>query len=69
MLRRLLALLDGTRGRAELVRELIGFMKSKGIVLRQQGRPITDRAQLQRLLAGALDDNLSKLAQEGLLIG
>ncbi len=69
MLRRLLALLDGTRGRAELVRELIGFMKSKGIVLQMQGRPVTDRARLSRLLAGALDDNLAKFAENCLLIG
>ncbi len=69
LLRRLLALLDGTRGRGELVRELIAFMKTSGIVLRHNRQAITDRGRLSRVLAGALDDNLAKFADNCLLIG
>lgn len=69
LLRRLLALLDGARGRTELVGELIGFMESSGIVLNQNGQPITDLDRVSRALEGALDVNLAKFAENCLLIG
>ena len=64
----LVALLDGTRDRETLVRELALFCQERGLLRDPAGGAITERHELASLIANGLEENLQKLARRCLLI-
>ncbi len=66
--RRLLALLDGTRDREELGRELADLVKSGAVVLEENGRPLEGDARIAAFIASGLEVSLHQLARMALLV-
>ena len=66
--RGLFGLLDGTRGRDALVRDLTEFVARGGASVERDGRRVTDVGEVASLIRGALDDRLRALARLALLI-
>ena len=64
----LLRLLDGTRDRQELLRELKELVKSGAAVIRQDGQPVSDLEKAQEILARELEQSLEALARSALLV-
>ena len=67
--RRLLRLLDGTRDRAALAAELARLCLRDGAAPEQDGRPVTDPAEVTNILRREMDHHLSTMARLALLIG
>ncbi len=66
--RRLLALLDGTRDRENLGRELAALVKSGAVILEENGRPLEGDATIAAFLASGLEVSLNQLARMALLV-
>ena len=64
----LLRLLDGTRDRQELLRELKELVKSGAAVIRQDGQPVSDLEKAQEILERELEQSLDALARSALLV-
>ena len=64
----LMLLLDGTRDRPALATELATFCAKRSLIRRENGTPITDPAQLQKVPAPGLGANLRKLARMAVLV-
>lgn len=69
LLRHLLTLLDGSRNLAMVVDEIVPFMQTKGMFLKQGDQPITDSQQVRQLMIAALPSNIEKFARMYLLVG
>jgi methyltransferase-like protein/SAM-dependent methyltransferase len=67
--RQLLPLLDGTRGRAELLAGVTALVRQGALVPREGGTPVTDPARQQTMLQAFLERSLRQLAQLALLLG
>jgi methyltransferase-like protein len=63
--RHVLALLDGTNGRTDLLVDLEREVQAGRLVLRDQGRPVLDPDRMRALLGGILDQCLNELAVRG----
>jgi hypothetical protein len=61
-------LLDGTRDRNALVRDLAAFCKARGLIAQAGGFPCSDLVQLRKILESGLEENLRKLARMALLV-
>jgi len=66
---RLLELLDGTRERAQLLDELVQIVVEKGMIVQQEGRPVSGEERVREVLDEGLAKNLRSLAEAALLIG
>lgn len=66
--RQLLMLLDGSRDREALLKELNRLVVSGEVVVRREGKAVSDAQQALRLLADELDQNLNRLARLALLV-
>ncbi|HEY0006576.1 MAG TPA: class I SAM-dependent methyltransferase [Pyrinomonadaceae bacterium] len=66
--RRLLLLLDGTRDRDALLKELAALVQSGEASLQQEGARVTDPQQVSEILSRGLEENLRKLAKLALLV-
>ena len=64
----LLRLLDGTRDRQDLLRELKELVKSGAAVIRQDGQPVRDLEKAQAIVASELEQSLEALARSALLV-
>jgi hypothetical protein len=60
--------LDGRRDRRALLAELRGALQDGVFTIQVQGRPITDPAETEPLLARQLDESLRRLAAGALLV-
>jgi methyltransferase-like protein len=67
-LRNLIQLLDGTRDRAALLREMQSRIASGELAAEAGDQPVKDVAQAQKILADGLEDNLRKVARMALLV-
>jgi methyltransferase-like protein/2-polyprenyl-3-methyl-5-hydroxy-6-metoxy-1,4-benzoquinol methylase len=65
----LLTLLDGTRDRPALVEECIAAVNAGRLRLDRDGREVTDPADVKATLTAIIDQPLSALAKQALLIG
>lgn len=65
----LVRLLDGTRDREALAKDLAAACQKAGVAFEKQGRPLTDAAAMAAVLRAELDDKLADLARLGLLVG
>jgi methyltransferase-like protein/2-polyprenyl-3-methyl-5-hydroxy-6-metoxy-1,4-benzoquinol methylase len=65
----LLVLLDGTRGRAELLEELRQLVKRGVLQVNQDGKPVTNQVIIDYSLRQAMEAGLAKMAAAALLIG
>ncbi len=68
LLRNLLLLLDGTRDRPALVRELAALVASGAAPMEREGAPVTDRETAPEMLADTLEPNLVKVGRFALLV-
>src|SRR5215510_1711786 len=66
--RHLLMLLDGTRDKADLLRELSKLVESGEIKIRREGHEDTEVHQAASILANELEQNLAKVARLALLV-
>jgi methyltransferase-like protein/trans-aconitate methyltransferase len=67
--RRLIELLDGTRDREDLTRDLVDFVrKGLGKVI-ENGTPVEDLDQIETILRRRVGEGLVSLAREGMLVG
>jgi methyltransferase-like protein/trans-aconitate methyltransferase len=66
--RELVLLLDGTRDRADLLRDLTALAVSGAAALQIDGQTLTDPAAVGRMLASGLEPSLSHLAKMALLV-
>jgi methyltransferase-like protein/2-polyprenyl-3-methyl-5-hydroxy-6-metoxy-1,4-benzoquinol methylase len=66
--RYLIELLDGTRDREALLRDLTRAVESGAVPLPQSGQPASPPADVRQVLAGQLEPSLRGLARLGLLI-
>lgn len=66
--RQLLVLLDGTRDSKALLEEMGRLVGSGRIVMRQEGRDVSDVEEARRLLEEGLERNLSMIARLALLV-
>lgn len=64
----LLRLLDGTRDRPALLKELNALVQSGAAAVLRQGQPITDLDEAGRILGDELENNLTGLARAAVLI-
>jgi methyltransferase-like protein/SAM-dependent methyltransferase len=69
LIRELIGLLDGTRDREALLRVLEATVDRQREASGAVGNPIAEDAAARKMLAEALDQNLTKLARMGLLSG
>ena len=69
LVRHLLVLLDGTRDRAALLRDLAAAAAADPAALQEAGGLPNDGGDLGQVLAGGLEANLQKVAQLALLLG
>jgi methyltransferase-like protein len=69
--RQALRLLDGTRERPQVTEALLTPVRSGELVLQRDSdkQPVTDEAEMRRLLGPALDKVLTNLAKRALLLG
>jgi methyltransferase-like protein len=65
----LLPYLDGSRDRAALQEVLASLIMEGKAEIRQDDQPITDPAQIRRLMSETLDAQLRNLARAALLVG
>jgi methyltransferase-like protein/SAM-dependent methyltransferase len=65
----LLSLLDGTRDRAALVEECVAAVNAGRLRLDRDGREVTDATDVKTTLAAIIDQPLTALAKQALLIG
>lgn len=61
-------LLDGTRDRNALVRDLAAFCKARGLIAQVAGSQHSDLAELKKIIESGLEENLRKLALMALLV-
>jgi methyltransferase-like protein len=66
--RHLVTLLDGTRDRAALFRDLSERVKSGAATFMHEGKPVTDAQEALRHLADGLESYLTGLARSAVLI-
>ena len=66
--RRFVQLLDGTRNRRMLAREMLDFVKSERCTVFRDGTPIKDSATLETILESRLQQELESLARAGMLL-
>ncbi len=66
--RRFLLLLDGTRDRAALVKDLAAQVASGEVVMERDGAPVRDGQTASKILADELEAALAKLARLALLV-
>jgi len=66
--RNLLALLDGKRDRAALLRELLKAVENGKLTIALEGRTIVDAQEREEIMAKALEESLSRLAKAALLL-
>ncbi|MBV9876256.1 MAG: methyltransferase regulatory domain-containing protein [Verrucomicrobia bacterium] len=66
--RQLVLLLDGTRDRAMLTRDMIEFAKSTGGPIFEKGVQVTDQDQIPAAIERQLPAGLQSLARDGMLI-
>jgi methyltransferase-like protein/SAM-dependent methyltransferase len=66
--RRLLLLLDGTRGRSDAVKELAAAVVAGELSLKRGGQPITDSAECVTQLERMYDQILSQFGRKALLV-
>jgi methyltransferase-like protein len=64
----LLALLDGTRDRAALVEECVAAVGAGRLRLDRDGREVTDPVDIRTALAAIIEQPLTALAKQALLI-
>lgn len=64
----LLKLLDGTRDREQIARQLADLVQSGKVPLPDQGAPVTAPEQMEKRLREGLDHSLQNLARLGLLV-
>lgn len=67
--RRLIPLLDGTRDRPALVKELTDIAMTGGLTVRRDNNPITDRVGVHEALTSIIDEALTKIAGMAVLVG
>lgn len=67
--RKLLPLMDGSRGKAELVASLVEMVHCGSLHLYESGRTIKDTTRLRNVLSVAVEGAIRQLAMSGLLIG
>jgi methyltransferase-like protein/trans-aconitate methyltransferase len=67
--RHLVQLLDGTRDRETLVRELVEFVRSGRGTLVENGVTVDDPTEVATLLERRVREGLASLAREGMLVG
>ncbi len=67
--RHLVQLLDGTRDREALVRELVEFIRSGRGILIENGVTVDDPTEVATLLERRVREGLASLAREGMLVG
>jgi methyltransferase-like protein len=65
---RLLRLLDGTRERADLPEALLESFREGELGISQGGQPVTEPAEVRRILADVIDECLPRLARAALLL-
>jgi methyltransferase-like protein len=65
---RLLRLLDGTRLGADLPGALLEGFREGELGISQGGQPVTEPAEVRRILADVIDECLPRLARAGLLL-
>lgn len=63
-----LGLLDGTRGRAEIVAALAAALREGGGAMELEGREITEEEEIRAVLTERLEDALGEFAENGLLV-
>jgi methyltransferase-like protein len=66
--RAVLSLLDGTRGRAEIVKELAAAVESGKLLLKRDGTAVTDPAERAAQLGRLYDQLLPQFAGKALLV-
>jgi methyltransferase-like protein len=66
--RQLLALLDGSRDREDLLEELSRLVGSGQVVMRREGKDVSDKQEALYLLADELEENLEMIARLALLV-
>ena len=66
--RRLVQLLDGTRDREMLTRDLTDYVRSGQAKLLENGVPVENPAEVAAILERRLHENLQSLAREGMLV-
>ena len=64
----LVPVLDGSRDRPALLSHLRHAVERGDLILREDGRPLTDGAQASEILEGALDQALESLARCAILV-
>ena len=67
--RQLLPLLDGTRGRAELLDKMLEVTLAGALSVQQEGRPLTEPDKIRAALETVLTPTLERIANHALLIG
>lgn len=67
--RAVLSLLDGRRDRAGLEAALAARVADGEVELRQEGRPVTEPAEVRALVGAELEASLQRLARSALLVG
>lgn len=64
----LILLLDGTRDREALVGALASFAQTGSLIRDTDGTPLKEEAELRKIIAAGLEENLRKLARMALLV-
>lgn len=64
----LLALLDGTRDRNSLLRDTVAMIERGELQLQSEGRPLEDRALIERVVGESLEPALARIAGQALLL-
>jgi methyltransferase-like protein/2-polyprenyl-3-methyl-5-hydroxy-6-metoxy-1,4-benzoquinol methylase len=67
--RRLVQLLDGTRDREMLTRDLIEYVRAGPGKLLENGAPVENAAEVASILERRVREGLASLAREGMLVG
>ena len=67
--RSVIKLLDGSRGRDELIRDLIAQVLDGSLALQADGQKIEDPQQVRQCITQSLPQSLSRLAGSGVLVG
>ncbi len=65
--KKLLVAMDGTRDKDALLAESLSWVASGDITLNQDGKPLTDKEQIEKIMAQQLDAMLTKLLELALI--
>ena len=67
--REVIRLVDGRRSRTALIESVKALAERGKLNLQQEGRPVTDRAAMTRLIPALVDQVLGFMARNALLVG